>query len=163
MRILYGITIFLGAFLLFAVEPMAAKQLLPALGGSSAVWITCLVFFQITLLLGYCYAHWLGRLRSNRTAESVHTALLTLAIGLPFFISQPDLSRAAGHPLTAIFYALTLTIGLPFLLLSSTSPLLQLWLARQQHCRMPVRCSRWCCIPPSSSRIFRCGYSEGRG
>jgi hypothetical protein len=63
----------------------------------------------------------------------VHTALLTLAIGLPLFISQPDLSRAAGHPLTAIFYALTLTIGLPFLLLSSTSPLLQLWLARQEH------------------------------
>jgi hypothetical protein len=133
MRILYGITIFLGAFLLFAVEPMAAKQLLPALGGSSAVWITCLVFFQTALLLGYCYAHWLGRLRSARTAESVHTALLTLAIGLPLFISQPDLSRAAGHPLTAIFYALTLTIGLPFLLLSSTSPLLQLWLARQEH------------------------------
>jgi hypothetical protein len=53
MRILYGSTIFLGAFLLFAVEPMAAKQLLPALGGSSAVWITCLVFFQTALLLGY--------------------------------------------------------------------------------------------------------------
>jgi hypothetical protein len=137
MRILYGITIFLGAFLLFAVEPMAAKQLLPALGGSSAVWITCLVFFQITLLLGYCYAHWLGRLRSARTAESVHTALLTLAIGLPLFISQPDLSRASAHPLTAIFYALTLTIGLPFLLLSSTSPLLQLWLARQEHSGVP--------------------------
>jgi hypothetical protein len=133
MRILYGSTIFLGAFLLFAVEPMAAKQLLPALGGSSAVWITCLVFFQTALLLGYLYAHWLGLLRSSRTAESVHTSLLALAIGLPLFISQPDLSRAAGHPLTAIFYALTLTIGLPFLLLSSTSPLLQLWLARQEH------------------------------
>jgi hypothetical protein len=137
MRILYGSTILLGAFLLFAVEPMAAKQLLPALGGSSAVWITCLVFFQITLLLGYCYAHWLGRLRSARTAESVHTALLGLAIALPLFISQPDLSQASGHPLTAIFYALTLTIGLPFLLLSSTSPLLQLWLARQEHSGVP--------------------------
>src|ERR1700728_2270315 len=115
MRLLYGCAIFLGAFLLFAVEPMAAKQLLPALGGSSAVWITCLVFFQIALLLGYLYAHWLGRLRSARTAESVHTALLGLAMGLPLFIAPPDLSGAAGHPLTAIFYALTLTIGLPFL------------------------------------------------
>ncbi|HLJ78609.1 MAG TPA: hypothetical protein VKT75_14405, partial [Acidobacteriaceae bacterium] len=57
VRVLYGAAIFLGAFLLFAVEPMAAKRLLPALGGSSAVWITCLVFFQTALLLGYAYAH----------------------------------------------------------------------------------------------------------
>jgi hypothetical protein len=60
-RLFYGFTVFLGAFLLFLVEPMAAKQLLPALGGSSAVWLTSLVFFQITLLLGYLYAHWLTR------------------------------------------------------------------------------------------------------
>ena len=58
-RLLYGITVFLGAFLLFMVEPMAAKQILPTLGGSSAVWLTCLVFFQVMLLLGYLFAHWL--------------------------------------------------------------------------------------------------------
>jgi spermidine synthase len=132
MRILYGCAIFLGAFLLFAVEPMAAKQLLPALGGSSAVWITCLVFFQTALLLGYLYAHWLGR-RSERAAVVLHIALLVLAAGALTLVVQPDLSGAAGHPLTAIFRALTLTIGLPFLLLASTSPLLQLWLARQEH------------------------------
>src|ERR1700733_10198521 len=138
-RILYGAAIFLGAFLLFAVEPMAAKQLLPALGGSSAVWITCLVFFQVVLLLGYLYAHWLGRGRPARFAGWVHLALLALAAGMAASIAQPGLSRAAGHPLTAIFAALTLTIGLPFLLLASTSPLLQLWLAREERAAMPWR------------------------
>src|ERR1700691_3070541 len=107
MRILYGSAIFLGAFLLFAVEPMAAKQLLPALGGSSAVWITCLVFFQCALLLGYLYAHWLGR-RGGRTATVIHIALLVLAVVTLGLVAQPDLSNAAGHPLTAIFRALSL-------------------------------------------------------
>ncbi len=136
MRILYSAVIFLGAFLLFAVEPMAAKQLLPALGGSSAVWITCLVFFQTALLLGYLYAHWLGRM-PPRTAVVLHIVLLMLAAAALVFSVQPDLSSAAGHPFTAIFRVLALTIGLPFLLLASTSPLLQLWLARQQHSSVP--------------------------
>ena len=130
---LYGGAIFLGAFLLFAVEPMAAKRLLPALGGSSAVWITCLVFFQVLLLLGYIYAHWLARKRFGKSASSLHIALLAVAATLLVLIPQPDLSRAAGHPLTAIFAALLQTIGLPFLLLASTSPLLQTWLAREEH------------------------------
>jgi len=136
MRILYGVAIFVGAFLLFAVEPMAAKQLLPALGGSSAVWITCLAFFQIALLLGYLYAHWLGR-QSPRRAGVLHISLLVLAIAALALVAQPDLSHASGHPLTAIFRALALTIGLPFLLLASTSPLLQLWFARQEHGGVP--------------------------
>src|ERR1700728_3159354 len=132
-RILYGAAIFLGAFLLFAVEPMAAKQLLPALGGSSAVWITCLVFFQVALLLGYLYAHGLARVRSARRANSAHIALLVVAAALPVLVAPPDLSHASDHPLTAIFRTLTLTIGLPFLLLASTRPLLQLWLARAEQ------------------------------
>ncbi|MGA8531662.1 MAG: fused MFS/spermidine synthase [Acidobacteriaceae bacterium] len=139
LRILCGGVIVLGAFLLFAVEPMAAKRLLPALGGSSAVWITCLVFFQTVLLLGYLYAHWLGRRASAQRAEALHIALLVIAAVLLLLIAQPDMSRASGHPLTAIFQALTLTIGLPFLLLASTSPLLQLWLARQQDSGVPWR------------------------
>jgi spermidine synthase len=139
IRNLYGSAIFLGAFLLFAVEPMAAKRLLPALGGSSAVWITCLVFFQVVLLLGYLYAHWLGRIRPARTAGFLHIGLLALAALLLAFVAQPDLSSAAWHPLTAIFQALTLTIGLPFLLLASTSPLLQLWLAREERDGVPWR------------------------
>lgn len=136
MRILYGATIFLGAFLLFAVEPMAAKRLLPALGGSSAVWIVCLVFFQTALLLGYLYAHWLGR-QPLRTTGALHIALLLLAAVALAFVVQPNLSNASDHPLAAIFRVLTLTIGLPFLLLASTSPLLQLWLARQRRSGVP--------------------------
>jgi hypothetical protein len=137
MRIFYGCAIFLGAFLLFAVEPMAAKQLLPALGGSSAVWITCLVYFQTALLAGYLYAHGLGRIRTVRATRVLHIALLAVAAALLVLVGRPDLSGAASHPQTAIFVALTLTIGLPFLLLASTSPLLQLWLAREQHSGVP--------------------------
>src|SRR5579875_1306705 len=106
-RLLYGSAIFLGAFLLFAVEPMAAKQLLPALGGSSAVWITCLVFFQTVLLLGYLYAHWLGSRPTPRRAATMHIALLVLAASLIILVAQPDLRRASAHPLTSIFSALT--------------------------------------------------------
>ncbi len=118
---------------------MAAKRLLPALGGSSAVWVTCLAFFQVALLLGYLYAHWLGRARSPRSAGLLHITLLVVAAALLAFVAQPDLSHAASHPLSAIFDSLTLTIGLPFLLLASTSPLLQLWLAREEHGGMPWR------------------------
>ncbi|MFP5228827.1 MAG: spermidine synthase [Acidobacteriota bacterium] len=137
MRILYGCAIFLGAFLLFAVEPMEAKQLLPALGGSSAVWITCLVFFQTALLVGYLYAHGLGRARSVQGARVLHIALLVAAAVLLLVVARPDLSGAASHPQSAIFAALTLTIGLPFLLLAATSPLLQLWLAREEQSGVP--------------------------
>jgi hypothetical protein len=139
LRLVYGLAIFLGAFLLFSVEPMAAKRLLPALGGSSAVWITCLVFFQTVLLLGYLYAHGLGRLRSARMAGVLHIALLAVAAATLGVVAIPDLRQAAGHPLTAIFQALTVTIGLPFLLLASTSPMLQLWLARQASSDVPWR------------------------
>ncbi|HEV2279274.1 MAG TPA: fused MFS/spermidine synthase [Acidobacteriaceae bacterium] len=168
--ILYGAAIFLGAFLLFAVEPMAAKRLLPALGGSSAVWITCLVFFQTALLLGYAYAHALTKLRvpgapfkpgvglsgpgapspasplrpariwrTERGAGLLHIALLAAAVLLLILLPQPNLSSASTHPVTAIFSALSLSIGLPFLLLASTSPLLQVWMAREQTGRIPWR------------------------
>jgi hypothetical protein len=139
IRNLYGTIIFLSAFLLFAVEPMAAKRLLPALGGSSAVWITCLVFFQVVLLLGYLYAHWLASRRLARFAGFLHIGLLALAAAMLAFIAHPDLSGAAAHPLVAIFETLTLTIGLSFLLLASTSPLLQVWLAREEHGDVPWR------------------------
>jgi Spermidine synthase len=138
---LYGFAIFLSAFLLFLVEPMSAKQLLPALGGSSAVWLTCLVFFQLTLLLGYLYAHWLTRRPFNRGKRLLYFAVLVLALALlaaQRFL-HPDLSQGSFHPVATIFFALTLTIGLPFLLLGSTSPLLQIWLFRKQGGQVPYR------------------------
>lgn len=140
-RSLYGFAIFLSAFLLFLVEPMSAKQLLPALGGSSAVWLTCLVFFQLTLLLGYLYAHWLTHRIFNRSQRLLYLALLTIAVVVlaAHKFLRPDLSQGSLHPVTTIFIALTLTIGLPFLLLGSTSPLLQIWLFRKQGGQVPYR------------------------
>ncbi len=141
-RLLYGTTVFLGAFLLFLVEPMAAKQLLPVLGGSSAVWLTCLVFFQVTLLLGYLYAHWLTRATARSDGEptllsspSVAAIILLAAQGL-----SPSLIRnGSDHPVTTIFLSLALTIGLPFLLLGATSPLLQMWFLRTEGGSIPYR------------------------
>ena len=140
-RFLYGITVFLGAFLLFLVEPMAAKQLLPALGGGSAVWLTCLVFFQVVLLLGYLYAHWLTRNPVARWQRwlylaSLAAAVILLAAQRVFPVTS---GRASYHPVTAIFLGLSLTIGMQFLLLGSTSPLLQIWFLRTEGGSVPYR------------------------
>jgi len=132
-RPLYGAIAFLAAFLLFSIEPIAARQLLPVLGGSSAVWITCLVFFQTALLLGYLYAHRLTRIAAARE-RTIHIALLTFALMQTLFapLLRPELAGGATHPVATVFTFLTLTIGLPFLLLASTSPLLQIWLYRSE-------------------------------
>ena len=122
----FGATVFLGAFLLFLLEPMAAKSLLPVLGGSSAVWITCLVFFQAMLLAGYLYAHWLTR-SGLRWANVVLLAIGVIAL---FATRLMGATGDAAHPVATIFRTLTLSIGLPFLLLGATSPLLQVWMAR---------------------------------
>jgi predicted O-methyltransferase YrrM len=137
LRILFGGAVFLASFLLFLVEPIAAKQLLPVFGGSAAVWITCLVFFQTALVVGYLYAHWLA----HRSQWVVHFALLLLAVvsAVVWFTYSIDLSRAFQHPVASIFAALGLSIGLPFLMLGATSPLLQVWLARLETRRIPYR------------------------
>ena len=139
-RLLYGLTVFLGAFLLFLVEPIAAKQLLPVLGGSSAVWLTCLVFFQIVLLLGYLFAHWMthgsGGLRRPVYFVSLAAAVLLLAAQR---FSPVALDRGSDHPVATIFTVLSMTIGLPFLLLGSTSPLLQMRFVRTEGGSVPYR------------------------
>ena len=132
-RPLYGAIAFLSAFLLFSIEPIAARQLLPVLGGSSAVWITCLIFFQTALLLGYLYAHRLTCISAGRQ-RSLHIGLLALALLQTLFSAALKSDRAGGaaHPVATVFIFLSLTIGLPFLLLASTSPLLQIWLYRNE-------------------------------
>ncbi len=130
-RATYGATIFLSALLLFLIEPIAAKQLLPVLGGSSAVWVTCLVFFQAALLLGYLYAHWMSRGGEVGRRRIVHLALLTLCLIVLVAPARGlDFSKGTTHPVTTIFAALGLSIGVPFLILGATSPLLQVWLFR---------------------------------
>ncbi len=136
-RLLFGCAVFLASFLLFLVEPIAAKQLLPFLGGSAAVWITCLVFFQTALLLAYLYAHWLAR----RPLWGVHFALLAAALALAIFwaFGGLDLSSGPAHPIATIFLALGAWIGVPFLALGATSPLLQVWWSRVEGTGIPYR------------------------
>jgi len=137
LRALFGGAVFLASFLLFLVEPIAAKQLLPVFGGSAAVWITCLVFFQTALLAAYLYAHWLAR----RSPWTVHACLLILAAAsaLWWAARATDSLSAGEHPVSAIFAALAASIGLPFLMLGATSPLLQVWLARIETRGIPYR------------------------
>ncbi len=131
----------LASFLLFVVEPMAAKELLPALGGSAAVWITCLVFFQSTLLLGYAYAHWAATSPRVRVASAVHIALLALAAiaAVVWAIRPMRLAGVAAHPFLDLLLALTAAIGLPFAMLASTSTLLQGWLGQTGRRGLPYR------------------------
>jgi hypothetical protein len=124
-------TIFLAAFLLFQVELLIAKPILPWFGGSASVWLACLLFFQVALLCGYAYAHLLAKYVPARQQGLVHGALLAVSlIFLPIVPSEFWKPSGGEDPLPLILGLLAATIGLPFLLLSSTTPLLQAWLAR---------------------------------
>ena len=140
-RLLFRSAIFLASFLLFVSEPIAAKQLLPTFGGSAAVWMTCLVFFQVALLAGYLYAHQITRGPATRRQLVLHITLLALATlsaaAWALSVVHPKLSETS--PVSGIFATLTLTIGLPFLLLASTSPLLQVWHFRIEQSAIPFR------------------------
>jgi hypothetical protein len=138
-RALYSLTIFLSAFLLFAMEPMAAKQLLPTLGGSSAVWTTCLVFFSAALLLGYLYAHWIASTFSPTQQAVMHILLLTLAIAVLGVHVKPDSAAVAYHPALTVFRVLVMVTGLPYLALAATTPLLTAWYADSFEGRSPYR------------------------
>jgi hypothetical protein len=138
--ILYALAIFLSAFLLFQVQPVIAKVILPWFGGSAAVWSTCMLFFQAVLLLGYVYAHWLYHRVRGRGQAWLHNALLAASLlALPILPNPRWRSAAAGDPSWRILALLALTIGLPYFLLSSTSPLLQAWYARTHQRAMPYR------------------------
>jgi SAM-dependent methyltransferase len=136
---LFGMPLFLGAFLLFLLEPLVAKQILPWFGGSAAVWSTCLVFYQIALLGGYLYAELLTRyLRSGMQAAVHIVLLLTSLVLVPIGPTQRWQAAVPDDPTWRILEMLTATIGLPFLALSATTPLLQAWLARAGY-KTPYR------------------------
>jgi hypothetical protein len=131
-------TIFLGAFLLFLIEPLFAKLILPWFGGSAAVWATCLVFFQSALLLGYLYADaTIRRLVPNRQSILHLGLLLVSLLWLPIAPQIFWRSHVQIDPAWCILGLLTFSIGLPFVLLSATSPLLQTWYARRASGRSP--------------------------
>jgi SAM-dependent methyltransferase len=129
--ILYAGTIFVSAFLLFLVQPIMAKQILPWFGGSAAVWTTCLVFFQFVLLFGYAYADATTRWLKPRGQVVVHIALLVASlITLPIIPDAGWKPIGDEDPAWRILGLLFITIGLPYFLLSTTGPLVQAWFAR---------------------------------
>jgi spermidine synthase len=134
MLLIYALAIFVSATLLFTVQPMVGRMMLPVLGGSPAIWNTCLVFFQASLLAGYAYAHVLTKLPRREWQVGVHVAMLigaalTLPIDLPAQVVPP----ADGSPVWFLLETLALTCGVPFTVMSATAPLLQRWFAMTDH------------------------------
>jgi hypothetical protein len=130
--LLVAATIALSAFLLFLVQPIIAKQILPWFGGTSAVWITCMVFFQVVLLCGYAYAHALTRYTSPRVQARMHISLLAASLLFLPIVAREWLKPAGEEDAAlAILALLAATIGLPYFLLSATGPLLQHWIAHR--------------------------------
>ena len=131
--LLFATTLFLSSLLMFALEPIVAKTVLPILGGTPMVWNTCVLFFQILLLGGYAYAHgvttWLG----SRSAIAAYGVLLVLAfVTLPFAIG-PAVQPPAGNPIGWLLLVLAKSVGLPFFALAATAPILQRWFADTDH------------------------------
>jgi hypothetical protein len=130
--LLHACTIALSAFLLFLVQPIIARQILPWFGGSAAVWTTCMVFFQVALLAGYFYSDWVIRKLQARQQALVHSVLLLLSLAfLPIVASETLKPEDASQPIGRILLLLTLTIGLPYLMLATTGPLVQAWFTRE--------------------------------
>ena len=141
IKFAYGCTIALSAVLLFTVEPMVTRAILPQLGGSSTIWITALAFFQLVLLLGYTYARLLVSVSTQRpAASSAHLPLVGLAALSLFLPASADLGGLGiRNPQMRLFLLLSVSVGLPFLCLSTTAPLLQAWYARREGTAVPYR------------------------
>lgn len=136
----YAATVFLSAFLLFLVQPLIAKQILPWFGGSAAVWATCMVFFQSVLLAGYAYADGLVRWAGPAAQRWGHSAMLAASIALlPIVPAVAWKPSGEADPTLLILGLLATTIGLPYFLLSATSPLLQAWFPRGFSAGSPYR------------------------
>jgi hypothetical protein len=128
---LYACTIFTSAFLLFLVQPIVAKQILPWFGGSAAVWTTCLVFFQVALLAGYAYSDLTTRKLRPRAQALLHMALLAASLAVLPIVADTSWKPAGSEdPGARILGLLVATIGLPYFMLAATGPLVQAWFAR---------------------------------
>jgi len=137
--VLYAVTIFLSAFLLFQVQPLIAKIILPWFGGTAAVWTVCMLFFQVLLLAGYVYSHAYVRLRIP-ARRHIHIALLALAAAtLPLAASTAWKPAGGEDPTWRILGLLATSVGLPYFVLSTTGPLVQAWYARSHEGAAPYR------------------------
>jgi spermidine synthase len=145
----YAAPLFLGAFLLFQVQPMVARSILPWFGGTPSVWTTCMLFFQILLVLGYAYSHWVATALQPKAQTAIHWALLGASLALLAGVGLvsgapvvPDPSwKPVGSslPVLHIIGILAATVGLPYLVLATTSPLMQAWFARSAPGVSPYR------------------------
>jgi len=134
MLIVYGITIFTGAALLFVVQPMVGRMVLPMLGGSPAVWNTAMVFYQAVLLAGYAYAHFTTRWLGVRRQTALHTVMLVLPLFvMPVVIPHGWTPPTTHNPIPWLLAVLAMTVGVPFFVVSATSPLLQRWFSASGH------------------------------
>ncbi len=134
LLILFSTTLFLSAALLFLVELMFAKMALPILGGSAAVWVTCMVFFQAGLLAGYAYAHGLAKRLAPRRQAISHLILLAFPfVVMPIGISSSQALTVETHPIASLMGLLLISVGLPFFVLSTITPTLQVWFAQTGH------------------------------
>jgi MFS family permease len=136
----YAISIFLSAFLVFVVELLIGKFILPWFGGTPSVWTTCLLFFQLTLLGGYAYSYWVAGIKNPVRQRNTHIALLMISLlwivvfafqwGSPLLPSANLRPEDNSFPVPLIILLLFLSIGLPFFILSANGPLLQAWFSR---------------------------------
>ena len=144
VAMLHALTVIVGACLLFLVQPLIAKIILPWFGGTSSVWSAALVFFQACVLGGYSYAHWLTSRCSPRRQSLIHCALLIAGcLMMPILPSDALRPEGTGDPAMQILLLLTVTVGLPSLLLSATSPLMQVWYMRQTGSEPPYWLFAW--------------------
>lgn len=129
----FSVTIFLSAFLLFAVQPMFTKMALPLLGGAPNVWNTAMVFFQAMLLAGYLYAHLLAKYLPVRIQLGIHIAVMAAGAAFLPIVLSGDLAPAVGAPALWLIGLFAMTIGFPFFALSANAPLLQRWFSHTAH------------------------------
>ncbi len=134
----YALTIVCSSLLLFLVQPIIAKSILPRFGGSAGVWVTCMLFFQVVLLAGYGYSYWITRRLGRKTQAAVHVALLLASLTLLPVRPRVDWSPA-GNPVLSILSLLAISVGLPYFLLTTTSPLMQSWYAETDRAHFPYR------------------------
>jgi hypothetical protein len=142
LELVFAATILVSAFLLFQVQPLISKFILPWFGGSPSVWTTCMLFFQIVLFGGYAYAHLLTKYLSHRAQAIVHLSLMAVAILLMLPTIAPAVSWKpldGSNPTGRILLLLAAKVGLPYFVLSTTGPLVQAWFARTWPERSPYR------------------------
>src|SRR5262249_23714054 len=134
----YALTIFTGAFLLFGVQPLIGKYILPWFGGATGVWTTCMLFFQVVLLAGYAYAYLLSRWLKPRAQAIVHLLLIVAALAtLPIIPNDSWRPNGAQNPTLRILALLSVTLGLPYFVLAASGPLVQNWFSRANPGKSP--------------------------